>query len=49
MSMVDAIFGGIALALWAAVWAMSPRVGDKRRDSKVHPLGRTPARKGGAR
>lgn len=49
MSMVDAVFAGIALAFWAAVWAMSPRVGDKRPDSKGAPLDRTPTRKGGAR
>ena len=49
MSMVDAVFAGIALAFWAAVWAMRPSKGAEPYSDKDAPLDRTPARKGEAR
>lgn len=43
MSEVEAAMSAIAVALWVAVWAMSPaKVGGDKCNRKDAPLGRTP-------
>lgn len=49
MQMLEAIFAGIALAFWVAVWAIRPSKGDSGLKGKEPPLDRTPTRKGDAR
>lgn len=45
--MADAIAAGFALAFVVVVWAMSPSIGDEKRNRKDAPLDRNGTRKGG--